>query len=68
MAIAPIEDLLGEGAHSRMTGYYIDPSSPANYLPVNFEGGSVRAIYKFDMLGKPHLYTMFPIPIPGTHP
>jgi hypothetical protein len=27
-----------------MTGYYLDPANPGNYLPVNFQGGRIRAI------------------------
>lgn len=64
----PIEDLLGPGGHSRMTGYYIDPSSPGNYRQVNFGGGSITAFYRYDMFGKPHLYTMYPEPAPGINP
>jgi hypothetical protein len=65
---ASIEDLLGPDGHSKMTGYYIDPSSPGNYREVNFDGGSITAIFRYDMFGKPYLYTMYPEPAPGINP
>jgi hypothetical protein len=65
---ASIEDLLGADGPSRLTGYYVNPSDPGSYLPVNFEGGSITAWYEFDSLGKPQLFTMYPDPVPGTHP
>jgi hypothetical protein len=64
----PIEDLLGPDGHTKLTGYYIDPAKPESYLPVNFGSGSVTAIFKYDIFGKPHLYTMYPEPAPGVNP
>jgi hypothetical protein len=65
---ASIEDILGTEGHTRMTGYYIDPARPGNYLPVNFQGGSVAATYRYDIYGRPQLYTMYPVPTPGIQP
>jgi hypothetical protein len=65
---APINDLLGPDGHTKMTGYYIDPANPSDYLPVNFQGGSVIAQYDYDEFGNPHLHTMYPEPAPGANP
>jgi hypothetical protein len=65
---ASIESLLGPDGYKGMTGYYIDPANPGNYAPVNFQGGSISARYKFNELGQPYLYTMYPEPAPGVHP
>jgi hypothetical protein len=65
---APIKDLLGDGAHSGMTGYYIDPGNPADYRSVDFQGGLIKAVYRYDVFQRPHLYTMYPEPAPGFQP
>jgi hypothetical protein len=64
----PIAELLGPDAHTRMTGFYIDPANPRLYHPVNFEDGSVVAVYSFDRDGKPFLITMYPEAARWRHP
>jgi hypothetical protein len=65
---ALIDDLLGPDGHTKMTGYYIDPANADGYLPVSFQGGSVIAVYEYDMFGGTHLHTMYPEPAPGINP
>ncbi|MEU5882815.1 hypothetical protein [Spirillospora sp. NPDC047279] len=64
----PIEELLGKNGHKHFTGYFIDPNSPGNYLPINFKGGAIKAIFKKDANGNLYPYTMYPDPAPGVHP
>lgn len=65
----PIADVLGPDGHTRMTGYYKDPSNPGSYLPVDFENGFVTAIYRQDpVTGTWKNRTMYPGPADGRHP
>jgi len=64
----PIRDLLGEDGHAKMTGYYIDQTNPVDYKPVDFEGGSIKAFYDYDMFRRPYLLTMYPEPAPNVNP
>lgn len=64
----PISDVLGPDGHKKLTGFYKDPSSPSQYLPVDFEGGTIRPVYAEDGVGGHDLITMFPEPAPGKHP
>lgn len=50
-----------------MTGYYLDPSAPTTALPVDFEGGEIQPVFKYEN-GKWELYTIFVNPRPGRHP
>jgi hypothetical protein len=63
-----IAELFGPEGHTRMTGFYIDPDHPRIFHPVNFEGGSVSAVYEFDRDGRPFLITMYPEAASGMHP
>jgi hypothetical protein len=63
----PIADVLGPDGHTRLTGFYKDPNDPSQYLPVDFEGGSITAPY--DLNGSQwENKTIFPGPRPGRHP
>lgn len=64
----PISDILGPDGHMRLTGFYKDPSDPSRYLPVDFEGGTIRPLYRPNGSGGLKLITMFPEPVPGRHP
>lgn len=64
----PISDILGPTGHHDLTGVYKDPTDPSKYLPVDFEGGTVRPVYRPDGSGGFKLHTMFPEPAPGKHP
>ncbi|MFE6056195.1 hypothetical protein ACFQ6N_36070 [Kitasatospora sp. NPDC056446] len=64
----PIEDILGPDGHKRFTGFYKDPQNPNQYLPVNFEGGKIVAVYVPDGNGGFRLVTSYPNPAPGRHP
>jgi hypothetical protein len=64
----PISDVLGPDGHKQLTGFYKDPSDPSRYLPVDFEGGSIRPVYRVNASGHFDLITMFPEPAPGKHP
>jgi len=64
----PISDVLGPSGHELLTGFYKDPTDPSKYLPVDFEGGKIRPVYKVDSSGGYYLKTMFPEPAPGKHP
>ncbi len=63
-----ISDVLGPTGHQDLTGFYKDPADPSKYLPVNFEGGTIRPVYRPDGSGGFKLHTMFPEPAPGKHP
>ena len=65
---APISDVLGPDGHTALIGFYKDPSDPTKYLPVDFEGGTIRAIYRPNGSGGLRLHTMYPNPAPGKHP
>lgn len=64
----PIADVLGPEGHKRLTGVYKDPENPDRYLPVDFEGGTIRAGYRQQPNGEWKAITMFPDPRPGRHP
>jgi hypothetical protein len=63
----PISDVLGPDGHTRLRGYYMDPSNPGAYLPVDFEGGTITAVVRSNN-GSPQIYTMYPNPVEGRHP
>ena len=65
---APISEILGPTGHRDLTGFYKDPADPSKYLPVDFEGGTIRPVYQPDGSGGFKLHTMYPEPIPGKHP
>ncbi|WP_328538103.1 hypothetical protein [Streptomyces sp. NBC_00344] len=62
-----IDDVLGIDGYRRLTGYYRDPINPDNFLPVDFEGGTIQPVYRMHD-GKWKLHTMFTNPAPGRHP
>ncbi|MER5968660.1 hypothetical protein ABT112_02760 [Streptomyces sp. NPDC002055] len=63
----PIAEVLGPDAHKRLTGYYRDPEAPDEFLPVDFENGTIQAVYRRH--GEEwHLHTMYPNPGRGRHP
>lgn len=64
----PIKDVLGEDAHERCTGYYLDPSDPSVVKEVDFEGGSIKPVYHMTSDGGIRLHTMYPNPRRGRHP
>ena len=64
----PISEILGPEGHKRLTGFYKDPTDPARFLPVDFEGGTIRPVYRVNASGHFDLITMFPEPAPGKHP
>ncbi|MFG3225392.1 hypothetical protein ACGF07_11530 [Kitasatospora sp. NPDC048194] len=64
----PIEDILGPEGHKRFTGFYKDPQDPNQYLPVDFEGGNIVAIYVKDANGHYDLLTSYANPARGKHP
>lgn len=64
----PISDVLGPDGHKNLTGFYKDPSDPSKYLPVDFEGGTIRPVYRPDGAGGVKLHSMYPNPAPGKHP
>ncbi|MFC7897517.1 hypothetical protein [Streptomyces sp. NPDC057381] len=63
----PIEDVLGPEGHERFTGFYRSPVNLNEFLPVDFEGGTIRAVYRFEN-GDWKLTTMYANPAPGRHP
>ena len=62
LQLASIDSLLGPDGHTRMTGLYIDPANPAQYLSVSFHGGDIIAV--FDRQGQHNStpVTMYPSP------
>jgi hypothetical protein len=67
-AATPIADILGPDGYKRFTGFYKDPTNPSQYLPVDFQGGTIVAIYVPDGNGGYKLLTSYPNPAPGRHP
>ncbi|MFF9264584.1 hypothetical protein [Streptomyces longwoodensis] len=63
----PIEDLLGPEGHKRFTGFYRNPANLNEFLPVDFEGGTIRPVYRMED-GDWKLITMYANPAPGRHP
>ncbi|MET9293789.1 hypothetical protein [Streptomyces sp. NPDC003077] len=63
----PISDILGPGGHERLTGFYRDPLHPDEFLPIDFRGGSIKAIYR-EVDGEYKLITMYANHAPGRHP
>ncbi|GGR69493.1 hypothetical protein GCM10010252_04420 [Streptomyces aureoverticillatus] len=63
----PIEQILGPKGHERFTGFYRNPANPSEFLPVDFTGGTVFAVYHFRG-GSWQLTTMYANPAPGRHP
>ncbi len=63
----PIADLLGPEGHTRFTGFYRNPADLNEFLPVNFEGGTIRPVYRMED-GDWKLITMYANPAPGRHP
>lgn len=64
----PISEVLGPDGHKELTGFYKDPSDPAQYKNVDFEGGTIVPVYRPDGSGGHKLHTMFINPAPGKHP
>lgn len=63
----PISDLLGPEGHNRFSGFYRNPENLEEFLPVDFEGGSIRGVYRLE--GNDwKLITMYANPAPGRHP
>lgn len=62
-----IDQILGADGHKRFTGYYRNPTNPSEFLPVDFEAGTIKPVYKIDN-GKWELVTMYANPAPGRHP
>ncbi|MFE4855859.1 hypothetical protein [Streptomyces sp. NPDC056670] len=62
-----IDQVLGAEGHERLSGYYRNPADHGEFLPVDFEGGSILPVYRFHD-GKWNLHTMFSNPAPGRHP
>ncbi|WP_369216040.1 hypothetical protein [Streptomyces flavofungini] len=62
-----IEDILGPGAHERFSGFYRDPANLDEFLPVNFEGGTIKPVYRL-IDGDWKLVTLYANPAPGRHP
>ncbi|MGW2467294.1 hypothetical protein [Streptomyces bauhiniae] len=62
-----IEQVLGPTGHERFSGFYRDPRNPATFLPIDFEGGIIRPVYREEG-GSWILHTMFADPAPGRHP
>jgi hypothetical protein len=63
---APISEVLGPDAHERLTGVLHDPDNPAQLRSVDFQDGTIVAIYQRDASGALTLYTMYPDPVPYT--
>ncbi|MEU8650289.1 hypothetical protein [Streptomyces sp. NPDC048737] len=63
----PIDQVLGPDAHERFTGYYRNPSNTSEFLPVDFQGGTIKPIYKY-INNKWELTTMYANPARGRHP
>lgn len=66
-AEVPIADIFGGEGHERFTGFYRDPSNLNEFLPVDFEGGTIKPVYRF-VDGNWKLVTMYANPAPGRHP
>ncbi|GHC72390.1 hypothetical protein [Streptomyces cinnamoneus] len=65
----PISDILGPEGHQRLTGFYRNPGKLDEFLPADFENGTITAVYRGDFSnGSYHLYTMYPNPALGRHP
>lgn len=64
----PISEVLGPDGHKQLTGFYKDPTDPTTYLTVDFEGGTIRPVYRVNASGHFDLITMFPEPAVGKHP
>ncbi|MEU1116302.1 MULTISPECIES: hypothetical protein [unclassified Streptomyces] len=62
-----IEKILGPDGYKRFTGYYRNPANPSEFLPVNFEAGTIKPVYQIKD-GKWELVTMYANPAPGRHP
>jgi hypothetical protein len=63
---APISEVLGPDAHERLTGVLHDPDNPAQLRSVDFQDGTIVAIYQRDAGRALTLYTMYPDPVPYT--
>ncbi|MCN9239943.1 hypothetical protein NGF19_03925 [Streptomyces sp. RY43-2] len=64
---ASIEQVLGPEGYKRLSGFYRDPANPRESLPVDFQGGSIIPVYRFEN-GNWRLHTMFADPATGRHP
>ncbi|MGW0773102.1 hypothetical protein ACWD01_05485 [Streptomyces sp. NPDC002835] len=64
----PIERVLGPDAYQRLSGYYRDPSDASGFRPVDFEGGTIKPVYRLGDDGEYRLITMFANPAAGRHP
>ncbi|GAA4068422.1 hypothetical protein [Streptomyces hundungensis] len=62
-----IDQVLGAEGHERLSGYYRNPADHSEFLPVDFEGGSILPVYRIHD-GEWKLHTMFSNPAPGRHP
>jgi hypothetical protein len=56
-----IRNVLGEGAESRITGYYHDPANPGQFRTVDFTDGTILAVYDKGSDGTLGLRTMYAI-------
>ncbi|OIJ96665.1 hypothetical protein BIV25_17040 [Streptomyces sp. MUSC 14] len=63
----PIERILGSDGYKRFTGFYRDPAEPDEFLPLDFQGGTIRPVYKFEDGGW-KLTTMYADPEVGRYP
>ncbi|WP_051877526.1 hypothetical protein [Streptomyces natalensis] len=64
----PISGILGPDGHKRLSGFYRNPQKPSEFLPVDFEGGTIKAVYKYKKDYGYYLVTMYPNHAPGRHP
>ncbi|MCB5907922.1 hypothetical protein [Streptomyces pinistramenti] len=63
-----ISDVLGADGYKRLSGFYRDPGNPREFLPIDFEGGTIKAVYKYRAGRGYFLHTMYPNHAPGRHP
>ncbi|MFD4432961.1 hypothetical protein [Nocardia sp. NPDC058497] len=64
----PLADIVGPNGHQRFTGFYRNPQNPNEFLPVDFENGTITAVYDKLPDGSYGLTTMYPNPAKGRHP
>ncbi|WP_125263291.1 hypothetical protein [Streptomyces alboflavus] len=66
-AEVPIDRILGDEGHKQFTGYYRDPADASQFRPVDFEGGTIKPVYR-QVDGSWKLITMYPNPAAGRYP